>query len=85
MAQLILTIPDNKLQKVIDAFADVHEIPYTIENDKPPFEKKRDFTKSAWLKERVSRFIIDTVEEYERKTKIKDAEKSVTKDKSLVS
>jgi len=54
MAQITLTIPDNKLQKVLDAFEEKYPIPID-ENDAPLY------TQSAWAKEQIRQFIIKTV------------------------
>lgn len=61
MANITFTIPDAKLQRVVDAMKGLYPIP-TDANQDPLF------TDNQWAKEAVRRWIRDTVARYEQKT-----------------
>ena len=63
MAQITLTIPNNKLLRVTNAIAGVYPIP--TDNNGDPL-----FTDGQWAKEAVRRHIRDVVFRWERKEAI---------------
>jgi len=65
MASINFNIPDEKLQRIVDAMKGLFSIP---EDD----DGKPLFTDNAWAKEAVRRFIRDTVARWEQK-EAKDA------------
>lgn len=57
--QIIFTIPDEKLQRVIDAIKGLWPVPIDPETKEPLFSD------GAWAKERIRRTIRDMVYAYE--------------------
>ena len=55
MAEITLTIPDNKLARVKAGMLRVYPNDQTDENNEPLY------TDNEWLKERVRQFVVDTV------------------------
>jgi len=70
MATITFTIPDDKIQRVVNAMKGLYPIPMinngTVENP----NLVPEFTDSQWAKERVRRFIRDTVARYEQRVAI---------------
>jgi len=58
MAEIKFTIPDEKLDRVINAIVGKHPIP---EVDGVP-----EYTKTQWAKEYIRRLLVRTVYSYER-------------------
>jgi len=83
MAKIELTIPDDKLQTVLNAFDDIYERPYTWDGVPPNATRTYTHTKAQWAKERVRRFIVDTVQQYQRKLAIKAAEQNTVADDTI--
>ena len=54
---ITFTIPEAKIQRVIDAMKGLYEIP--LVDDEP------EFTETQWAKEKVRRWIIEQVQRYE--------------------
>lgn len=71
--QITFTIPDEKIQRVIDAVKGIFPIP--VNSAGVPLH-----TPGAWAKERIRRMIIQTVHAYETKV----ATDQVVKDDNLV-
>lgn len=65
MAEIKLIIPDEKLQRVVDATKWLHPIPQinTGTEEEPVYEN--EFTDNAWAKEAWRRHIIAQVKRYE--------------------
>lgn len=55
MATITFTIPNDKLQRVIDGMLEVYPNEEVDENGDPVY------TDNQWIKERVRRFVVDTV------------------------
>lgn len=72
--QIVFTIPDEKVSRVLAAVVGLFPVP--TDKDNVPL-----FTDAQWAKERLKRFIIDLVFQYERR----EAEALVEKDEGLVS
>jgi len=81
MAQIQFTIPDNKLQRVIDAFKGFFPIP-TAE-DKDTGEVTPQFADGEWAKEVVRRYIISVVRRYEQRKAMDEAAKKVAQDDTI--
>jgi len=62
MTQIIFTIPDGKMQKVIDTMKWLFPIPRT--------DGVRDFTDNQWAKEAVCRWIRDQGARWAKKSAI---------------
>lgn len=67
MANITFTIPDNKLARVKAGLLEVYPNTETDENGGPVYSD------NEWLKERVRRFIVDSVKRGERAIAIHDA------------
>ena len=71
--QITFNIPNDKLPRIIEAFADRHR----------PDEETQAFTDAQWAKESIRRFIIGVVFKHERSRAIRNI--TVQLDDSLVS
>lgn len=74
--QIIFTIPDEKVTRVVDAICGLFPIP-TDTNGNPLF------TPAQWAKEKIRRFIIDIVFRYEQKKAKDEAGNLITRDDTL--
>lgn len=83
MATITLTIPDNKLSRIVDMFKGKFQIPKvnTGTPESPVWEN--EFTDNQWAKEKLRRTVIQWVHSYEKD----EAEKElgILKDDSLIS
>ena len=77
--QVIFNIPDSEIQRIIAAFSDLYPIPADEENGEPLF------TANNWPKERIRRFIVDTVYRSEQRSASDTASLAVTRDNNLTS
>ena len=76
--QITFTIPDEKIQRVIDAIKGLFPVP--IDENGDPL-----YTDSQWAKEKIRQFIIDSVYQYEQNKAQDEAMESIKTDNSLVS
>ena len=76
--QIIFTIPDAKLQRIIDAIVGFFPIPLDEEGN--PL-----FTEAQWAKEKLRRIIVNIVYRYESRKAQDEARALIEKDDSLVS
>jgi len=72
MANITFTIPDAKLQRVMDAMKGLYPIPQVNNGTEANPDWQNEFSDNAWAKESVRRFIRGTVARYEQKV-AKDA------------
>lgn len=73
MAEIKFTIPDDKIQRVIDAMKGLYPIPQIPNpNYGEPNEPDRinEFTDAQWAKESVRRFIKRSVARYENRVAV---------------
>ena len=73
MATITFTIPEEKVDRVLDAIAGKHPIPINKETGEP------EFTKGQWAKEYIRRLIVRTVYAWEKDS----AAGAVEKDDSI--
>lgn len=71
--QIIFNIPDEKVQRVIDAVKGIFPVPVNLAGE--PL-----FSDAAWAKERFRRMMIQTVHAYETKIAVDQ----IIKDDSLI-
>lgn len=64
MANINFTIPDEKLQRVVDALKGLYPIPVT---DDGSGNMIPDFTDNQWAKEAVRRLVVRDVKRWETK------------------
>lgn len=72
---ITFTIPQAKVQRVIDAMKGLYPIPET--------DGKSEFTDNQWAKEAVRRFVVNSVQRWENKV-TKDAAE-VEPDNTIIS
>lgn len=77
-ADINFTIPDAKLQRVVNAMEGMFKIPDVDEDGTP------DFTPNQWAKEAVRRWIISIVQRWEASEAMKAAGAAVQADNTLV-
>lgn len=65
MAVITFTIPDAKIQRVVDAMKNMHPIPFV--KDAETGEMLPQFTDNQWAKECIRRHIISEVARWEQK------------------
>lgn len=65
MATITFTIPDAKLQRVIDATKWAHKIPVIDVGTESASEYENEFTDAQWAKEAWRRQIVAQVKRYE--------------------
>ena len=82
IAQINFTIPNEKLQRIVDAMKGLYPIPTTYNEETKEFEN--DFTENQWAKESVRRWIIKQVQRYESSEAQKTAKQSITLDDSII-
>jgi len=71
MAQITLTIPDDRVNEVLTAIKGVHPIPQIV-NPENENEIINEFTDVQWTKKLLIGYIKNTIYRYERK-KARDA------------
>ena len=64
-AEITLTIPNEKIPRVIEAMEKLYGIP-TIPDPENPGQMKPEFTSQQWTKECIKRFVISSVARYEQ-------------------
>lgn len=90
MAIISFTIPDEKLQRIVNALAGLHKIPEIPDPDwvdpgggeSPP--TLPEFTKAQWAKEAVRRWVIHEVWQWERNKAIETVKGAVIMDDMLL-
>ncbi len=89
MASITLTIPDAKLSRVVDAIKGMYSIPQIPD---PAFVGEpagapliNEFTDNQWAKERVRRFVVDTVRRWEVLEATETARIGIIKDDAIAS
>jgi len=80
--KITFTIPEAKIQRVIDAMKGLYPIPQ-IEDPENPDKMINEFTDSKWAKEAIRRQVISIVKRYEQKEAQKLAE--VMPDNKIIS
>lgn len=81
--QIIFTIPDDKLQRIIDAINGIYPVPFLADIEDPESPGIPEFSPQQWAKERVRRFIVDTVHRYEQIIAINQAKENTPPDDEL--
>ena len=71
MAQINFTIPDAKLQRIVDAMKGLYPIPW-IPDPQDPETEIPEFTDNQWAKEALRRLVVRSVSRWETKV-AKDA------------
>ncbi|MGR3310670.1 MAG: hypothetical protein ACUZ77_07830 [Candidatus Brocadiales bacterium] len=83
MATITFTIPDAKLQRVVDAIKGRYSIPQVlVDPDNPGLGYEDEFTPQQWAKEWIRQRIITEVVEWEQAEARKTV--SVARDNDLV-
>jgi hypothetical protein len=95
MATITFNIPTDNLSRVVNAIKGLYPIPkiadpnwIELEQDNPEYTEQpmiNEFTDNAWAKERVRRFMKDTVKRFEQRTAIDSAKDSVSVEDDLIS
>lgn len=67
MVKITIHIPDDKTQRVVKAMKELYPIPVNEESG----ERGPLFSDAQWAKEKVRRFIVETVQRYETKESVK--------------
>lgn len=78
---ITLTIPSDKVLRVVDAMKGLYKIPQT--RDEETGENTNDYTDNEWAEKCVENFIINTVQRHESRV-AREASK-VSKDSTLIS
>ena len=81
--QIIFTIPNEKLQRIVDAMSGIYPMPFLVDVEDPESPGTPEFSPQQWTKERVRRFIIDTVHRYEQTIAINQAKENIPPDDGL--
>lgn len=92
MAKITFNIPDEYLPRIITAIEGLYPIPkiadpdFVVDKDNPALQAEMvdEFTSAGWAKERVRRFMLDTVRRYERKEAIDTAKESISVNDNLI-
>lgn len=80
--QVIFNIPNDKVQRVVQAIIYFHPIPQIWNADTQEMENQ--FTPSEWAKEYLRRFVIDMVFQYERQIARQEADTQIIRDDGLI-
>jgi len=83
MAELILNIPNEQVDRVKNAIIGLYPIPTTINEETG--ESIPEFNENVWIKEKVRRWIIQQVRRWEELEAIKNAKKEISEDNELIS
>jgi len=71
MAEFTITVPGDKVQDLLDAFATVYPIPLAVSEEGE--EEEPQYTKPAWAKLQVRRFIREVYKAWKAKQAAEDA------------
>ena len=77
MATITLTIPDPKVQRILDGIAGIYPIPETVPGTP-------DYTKAEWARLHLKDHLIDVVTAWERREAIRIAGDGVVPDNDLL-
>lgn len=80
MAEITFTIPNDKIQKVLNSMWTMHPVP--ISGLMNPDGSDR-WTKTTWAKECIRRYICDTAYEYDKRQGMEDL--NIIKDNEIAS
>ena len=72
MAEFTITIPDNKVQELLTAFATLYPIPQAVQED-PEVESEPLYTKPVWAKMQVRKYIREVYTAWKAKEAAEDA------------
>ena len=76
--QITFTIPDEKVQRVVDAINGLFPVP--VDKNGDPL-----FTEGQWTKEKLRRYIIYLVHLYEQREAQREAKELIERDDNIVS
>ena len=86
MPQITFDIPADKIDIIVEAMQGIYPIPKVLSDPQDPDSGSvPEFTPNEWAKERVRRFIIDTVHRYQVKQARDAARDGISADDDIAS